>query len=521
MDKKGYILTIDAGTGSGRALLFDLTGRQVAVVQKEWLPKTLPQYPGSQEFDTTANWEILKNCIRRVIEKAKIQSHEILGISATSMREGFILYDNKGHEIWGITNVDVRSHEEVHELSKMGLGKKIYSVGGDWLSIIAPPRLLWLKRHEPQIYEKIDGITMLSDWVLYRLTGNFVTDPSVGASSGMFNLSNRTWSEEIISWCDLPKDIYPPVYEAGTVVGEVKPSAAFETGLKEGTPVVITGADTQLALVGVGAVKPNQYVIVGGTQWQTTVIADKPLIHPGYKPRTLCHSVPGQWMVEGIGFFHGFAMRWFRDAFCQEEKKKAIREGIDPYSIMEEMAQEVPPGSHGLLAIFSNLMDARCWKHATPSFVQFDIFSPEASGKKECIRCLEENAAYVAKGHLKELVNLTGEEPKEITFCGGSSKGFLWPQILSDVLGITVKIPVIKEATCLGSAMFVGVGLGFYSNIEEAKDSVVSWERTYVPNREYNKIYRDYYEKWLSIYPRFLQITEEESLKHMWKAPGI
>ena len=518
--KGRYIVTLDAGTGSGRCLIFDLEGNQIAQAQEEWIPKEIPEYPGSQEFDTKEAWEILCRTIRTAMARGGVKPEEVLAITASSMREGMVLYDKDGNEIWACTNLDARAVDEAIELINSGLAEKIFKIGGDWLNIIDPPRFLWLKKHQPEIFNRIGHMNMLSDWVLFKLSGKIITDPSIGSSSGMFDLAKRTWSDEIINMVGLSKDIFPPVYESGTIIGEVTQQASKDTGLLPGTPVVTGGADTQLALIGVSAVENNRYVVVGGTQWQTAVVTDKPLIDPKFRVRTLCHSMPGFWMTEGIGFYHGFSTRWFRDAFCQLEKEMARQMGVDPYYLLEKLAEQAPPGSNGIIAIFSDVMNARRWKHAAPSFLQFDILSPQTSGKKECYRALEENAAYVSYGNYQVLLELTNTPAEEIVFCGGSSKGFLWPQIMADVYGVRIKVPLVKEATSLGSAMVVGVAMGVYKDFGEAVEKLVRFERVYEPNMENHRIYQEYYKKWREIYPRMLQLVDEGLLKPMWRAPG-
>src|SRR4029077_13193390 len=115
-----------------------------------------------------------------------------------------------------------------------------------------PARLRWIKSHQPEVFEEAAHLNMLADWIAFRLSGEYITDPSIGSSSGMFDLAARTWSPEIIEICELEPGIFPPVLEPGTVVGEVSAAAAADTGLKAGTPVVVGGADTQLGLVGIG-----------------------------------------------------------------------------------------------------------------------------------------------------------------------------------------------------------------------------------------------------------------------------
>jgi autoinducer 2 (AI-2) kinase len=520
MAEDKYILTLDAGTGSGRAVLFDLAGNQLAVSQEEWYPVPLEEYPGSQAFDTEEAWAILVRCIKGALEEAGARPEQVAGITATSMREGFVLYDAQGVELWACTNGDARAADEVVELTERGLGPGLYERGGDWFAISAPPRLLWIKRHQPEVYTRTAHLTMLGDWVLYRLTGEFVTDPTLGSSSGLFDLETRTWSQETIEIFELPQGIYPPVLESGTQMGTVSQEAAQQTGLLAGTPVITSGGDTQLALTGVGAVNPLDYTVVGGSFWQTTVVTSEPVIDPEIRVRALCHTVPGQWMTEGIGFLHGFASRWLRDGFCHRELELAEARGVDAYALLEEMAQEVPPGSHGLIVVFSDLMNAKRWKHAAPSFIQIDIFSPQTCGKKEFFRALEENAAYVSNGHYQMLEALTGATPEQVTFCAGSSKGFLWPQIMADVYGLPMRVPVVKEATALGAAMCVGVGLGEYSDLQDATGRLVRWERFYEPDLANHEIYKEYYQKWRSIYPRMLALVEEGMLEPMWRAPG-
>src|SRR5262249_24111703 len=160
-----------------------------------------------------------------------------------------------------------------------------------------------------------------------------------------------------------------------TVVGSVTAQAAAQTGLRPGTPVVAGGADTQLGLLGAG-VRAGEFTVLAGTFWQNTVLVEKPLIDPAIRLRTLCHVTPGEWMLEGIGFYWSMAMRWYRDAFCDGEVAMARSRGLDPYVVMEEAAARIKPGAGGVYAILSNLMNARKWTHASPSFVQFGLGSP-------------------------------------------------------------------------------------------------------------------------------------------------
>jgi autoinducer 2 (AI-2) kinase len=187
---------------------------------------------------------------------------------------------------------------------------------------------------------------------------------------------------------------------------------------------------------------------------------------------------------------------------------------------MEKKAEKIPPGSNGVHAIFSDVMNARKWKHALPSFVGFDIMKAEGTGKASCIRSIEENAAYTSRGHLEILKNISGYSPDTITFCGGSSKGILWPQITADVLRVRIRIPEIVESTSLGSAMCSGVALGWFSDVKEASQKLVKWKREILPIRENVKAYNEHYTHWRKVYPYLLSIADDGLLPSMWQAPG-
>lgn len=515
-----YTLAIDLGTGSCRAVIFDEGGRQTAIGQREWSHAGLPGFPGSQVFDTSRNWELICTCVREAITRAGIGPQEIAGVSSTSMREGMVLYDAAGHEIWACPNVDSRAGQQADELVRNGAARQIFEQGGDWVSITSPARFLWIREHEPDTFAAIAHVGMLSDWVLYRLTGRFVTDPSSGSSSNLFDLRTRTWSSFSLDLIGVPTSIVPEVLEPGTVVGPVTAAAAEETGLRAGTPVAVGGADTQLGLVGIGVVRPNRLTLVGGSFWQLTVVTDEPLIDPLARVRTLCHAVPGQWMTEGIGFYCGIAMRWYRDAFCDWEKAEAERLGVDPYVVMEQAAATVPPGSNGVLGVFANVMDAKRWVQASPSFLQFNVDDPVGSGRRACIRAIEEQAAYTARGHLAIIEELTGRSFDEVVFTGGAAKGQLWPQIVADVLRIPVKVPVVKESTALGAALCAGVGAGLYRDLAEVAERTVRFERTFEPVAENEVAYDEHYATWAAVYPRILSLSEDRLLRPMWWPAG-
>ena len=517
-----YLLAIDAGTSSGRAVIFDVDGKQVAVGQEEWHHTTEAGVPGSMSFDTRSNWALLTRAIRKAVADAGIDARRIRAVSSTSMREGIVLYDEGGRELWGCANVDARADAEVDRLRAQhpGLEEEFYAASGQTFALGALPRLAWVRDHRPEVYERVRGLSMIGDWALMRLSGEVVSDPSNAGTTGIFSLARRDWAPDMCRRVGLRDDVFPPVAETGTVIGRVSPAAAAETGLSTDTLVVVGGGDVQLGCAALGVVRPGQCAVLGGTFWQELVNMDRPTIDPDMLIRVNPHVVPGLWQAEAIVFMVGFTTRWFRDVFCHEEVRVARERGVDVYEVLEEQARAVPAGSYGILPVFSDVMRYRRWYHAAPSLLNLS-FDPERSSKAAIFRALQENAAVVTAANLERIFAFTGVTSDELVFAGGASKGALWCQILADVTGLRVRVPRVREAPALGAAVAAGVGAGLYASLPEAMDRLVTWDHAYEPDAENHDVYRGVRERWAQAYARQLDLVDAGVTEPMWRAPGV
>ncbi|MEN4053587.1 FGGY family carbohydrate kinase, partial [Sulfurimonas sp. NWX79] len=179
-----YLLAIDAGTGSIRAVLFDTKGNQLAMSQREWTHLEEDGIPNSMSFDFEQNWSLVCSCIQEAIQD--VNADDILALSATSMREGIVLYDADGNELWGVANVDARAADEVKYLKENypGIEEEFYKKSGQTFALGALPRLLWLKNNRPDIYKKVASISMIGDWILAKLSGKIAVDPSNAGTTG-------------------------------------------------------------------------------------------------------------------------------------------------------------------------------------------------------------------------------------------------------------------------------------------------------------------------------------------------
>jgi autoinducer 2 (AI-2) kinase len=518
-----YLMAIDAGTGSVRAVIFDTNGNQIALSQEEWTHLEEEGIPNSMTFDTTKNWGITARCIKNSIKEAGIEAEEILALSATSMREGIVLYDKEGKELWAVANVDARASKEVKYLKEnfKGIEEEFYTLSGQTFALGALPRILWLKNNKPEIYEQVASISMIGDWILAKLSGMIATDPSNGGTTGIFSLEKRNWVADMATQVGIKDDIFPNVLEVGSLMGTVTQYASAETGLSTQTKVVMGGGDVQLGSAGLGVVEKGQVAILGGSFWQQVVNIGSDVKPPkDMGIRVNPHVVEGLSQAEGITFFSGLVMRWFRDAFCEMEKIEAKERGVDTYAILEEKASKVPVGSYGILPIFSDSMKYGKWYHASPSFINLSI-DANICNRASMFRSLQENACIVSAINLKKIEVFTGLTVKEIVFAGGASKGALWSQILADVTGCKVKVPKVTEATALGAVMSAGVGAGVYGSLVEASKELVVWDKEYLPNSLNFDKYNTLQKKWSDVYDAQLTLVDRGLTESMWKAPGL
>ncbi len=518
-----YLMAIDAGTGSVRAVLFNKTGEQIAVAQQEWEHLSEEGVVNSMSFDLNKNWDLITLCIKEAIDKANIKAKDVVAISASSMREGIVLYDEDKKPIWAVANVDARAGDEVRYLKEYypNLEEEFYQISGQTFALGALPRLLWLKRNRASIYERVAYISMISDWILAKLSGIIAVDPSNGGTSGIFSLKKRDWDRSMAKRVGIKEDIFPPTLEPGSILGRVCDEVQKSCGLSLDTLIVMGGGDVQMGTLGLGLIKEGDCAILGGSFWQQIVNINKETKPPkDMSIRINPHVVANLSQAEGITFFSGLVMRWFRDAFCDYEKEIAKERGVDVYQILDEMAKEVEVGSNSIIPIFSDRMKYSKWYHAAPSFINLSL-DPNICNKASMFRSLEENAAIVSAINLQNIESFSNQKIGSLIFAGGASKSILWSQIVADVTGKELKVPKVKEATALGVAMVAGIGAGIYKDFDESVKRCVRIEKTFHPNMDNYKKYQEIAKRWQEVYEVQLSLVDRALTNSMWKAPGV
>ena len=499
--RDGYLLALDAGTGSCRAALFTLDGQPAALARREWSHPAAGGIPGSQSFDPAANWALICACIREVLGSAPGRA-AVRAVGCSSMGGGLVLYGRGGQELWACANGDTRAEREAAVMLADGTAAELYRRGGGWISLSAAPRLAWVRRHEPGVWAAAARLSMIADWMVFRLTGTLATEASIGSTSGLFDLGRRAWSPELLDRCGLESALFPEVAEAGTVIGQVSGGAFSQTGLAPGTPVVAGGLDTALGLAGPRPAVPGGLTVTGGSFWKQTVVAPAPAVEPAGRLRTICHIRPGQWLVEGIGFYAGFALRWLRDRAA--ESRPAGR--TPRYAELEELAAAVPPGAGGLTA---RLVPADAWTWARWQPPLPPRPGAVRAGLGEQARAIQEAAAYSTRRAAGLVSELLGPGAwQEVILTGGAARSRLWPQILADVLGYRVSVPEHTESAARGAAILAGRAAGVLPEDlpedpppgrqpDDAGHAVPGLERATCPSPARQRAYDQLYARWL------------------------
>jgi autoinducer 2 (AI-2) kinase len=429
--------------------------------------------------------------------KGGISKEEIKGVSSTSQRYGALFLDKNGRELYAGPNIDTRG-VFTQGIIEEALGDLVYEITGHAPYLVfIPARLLWFRENKPEIYERISHVLAINDWVLFKLSGAYATEPSTASESLLFDISKVMWSKKILNALEFHEGILPELSRAGEQIGEVTPESSMESGLEKGTQVIVGGPDVECGLLGSKVFEDGE---VGGTLGSTApiqMITSKPLIDPKKRIWSGCHVLPERWTIESNAQMAGLAYRWLRDKIVN------YGEGNISYKEMDEMARNKPIGSGDTYASLGpEIMNIQKMQIVRPGLFLFPppanpVVTPIDMGN--LIRATLENICYAIRGNCDQLAGISGKSIKELKVSGGLATSKLFTQILADILDVPVVVPEIKEGTSFGCTICASVGTGFYNNLIEASKEMVTTEKI-SPIKPNVKVYRSHYRRWLSLY---------------------
>ena len=495
-----FYLVLDAGTGGGRAALFDGRGQLIRRAYRAWTYRTPPgMEPYGKEFEASEFWSLLCQACREAL--SGIDRSRLRAVSSTAMRLGYVFLDKKGRELYAGPNRDARGLEVGIELEEKISEEFTTARTGHWPAwVFAPGRLLWFRLNAAELYERIAHVLMINDWILYRLSGELAVELSAAGDSCLLDIRSRQWSQELLQALDLNPAQFPPLSASGTPLGRVSEAGAGETGIPAGTPVVAGGADSQCGLLAAGVIEPHQVGVVAGTTAPVMAVSEEPRLGPAAKVWTNCHLLPRRWVIESNSGDAGKILRWYVEGHA----------GGD-YTNLLKQAEATPPGSNLVLASLGpmvfNLKDINPGKRAGfifPFPVELEQVNPGA-----VTRSILENVAYALRGNLEQLLPVLGWEPDKVFLTGGMARSRLFAQIVAAVLARPIVLVDCPEASALGAAMAAAVGTGACPDLAAASRAMAPARSIIEPDRGWVSEYKDLRGDWIEQVQKFENPFEE------------
>jgi xylulokinase len=490
--KEDVILAHDIGTTGNKASLYDFSGHLIATCYYPY--ETYYPKPGWVEQRPADWWEAFLVSTKEVISSAGITPSRIAAVSFSGQMMSGVPVDREGMPLQKSTCIwaDHRSQKQAEAIVKKLGWSEFYSTTGAGMEIAIYPiaKILWLMENDPGIYKRTYKFLGVKDVLVKRLTGRFVTDFSEASNTGMFDIHQKKWSNSILKEIGIdPAKLSDEILPASTVVGTVTVAAARETGLNEGTPVVLGGGDVACAALGAGVIREGSvYNYIGSASW-LAVASVKPVLDETMRPFTLCHVVPDMYVVQLAMFCAGVAYNWFKEQLCWLETAYAEHKKADPFEMMNEEAASSVAGANGLIflpdmrpggAPHNNLKTHGALLGLTLSHTRKDVLRAVLEGITFNIRLMSD--AMEAQ---------VGTPFKEMRLIGGGSKSELWRKIEASILNKpVVTLSAQQEANSLGAAITAGVAVGVFESFGQAVDRFIETQATTPPDEKMVETYR-------------------------------
>lgn len=458
-----YIISHDLGTSGNKATLFSTEGKLIKSTVCSYDTHYFNVNWAEQNPEDW--WTAVCNSTKQLLEG--YDPEDVLVISFSGHMMGCLPVNASGtplypHILWA----DTRATEEVEELARRIDTREYFETIGHRLSSsYTLAKIMWLKKHEPEIYAQTHCFLQAKDYIVYRLTGQMMTDVSDASGTAMLNIHTFEWAEPIIALAGIDIKKLPKIMPSTTVAGTVLPKAAAQCGLSQKTQVVIGGGDGSCASLGAGSIAQGKtYSCLGTSAWIATT-SDKPLLDEKMVLTNWAHVVPGHVAVIGTMQAAGASFSWLKNNLCAEESIQAKAQGGNVYDRINEAIASVPAGSNGLLFL-PYLMGERSprWNvDAKGCFLGLKMTNTRA----DMMRSVIEGIGYNLRVILKAMLD-NGVAVERIDLVGGMAKGEIERHIFADIWKRPVALlNYIEEAGAIGAAVIGGVGIGVFNSFEE------------------------------------------------------
>ncbi|MDA2978325.1 MAG: xylulokinase [Actinomycetota bacterium] len=481
-----YFLGIDSSTTATKALLIDEVGTVVSVGRSHYSFET--PHPLWSEQSPDLWWDGAVSAIGSAFGAGGISPSDVVGIGLTGQMHGLVMLDGDGNVLRdAILWNDQRTQAECDEIrDRVGRNRLIQITGNDALTGFTAPKILWVRNHEPDVYDQTRHVLLPKDFVRLRLTGEYATDKAGGSGTILFDLAARDWSDEVVGALGIDHSWLPKTFEGSAVTGGVSAEASQATGIPAGVPVFGGAGDQAANAVGVGAVVPGLLAMSIGTSGVVFGSTDHPAVEPEGRLHAFCHAVPDMWHLMGVMLSAAGSYKWLREALAPHAS----------FAELDQLASTVEAGSEGL--IFLPYLSGERTPHPDPlargAFVGLTVRHTLA----HMARAVLEGVAF----GLRDSVDLMREAGAvgEIRASGGGSSSPLWVQIISDVSGVPISVVGTSEGAAHGAAMLAAVGAGAFSDCAQAAAGAVKIDRVVEPSAD-QSTYEGAHGTFKSLYP--------------------
>jgi len=495
-----YVLGVDAGTESFRAGVFDEEGRCLGFGVSP--NPTAFRHPGwaEQRLD---DWDrALVESIREALRLCRVDPGEVVGIGIDGTSCTVVLLDEQGRPLRdALMWMDIRAIAEAAEIAATGDPALKYvgfgNVSPEWF----PCKLLWLKRHEGDLYRRAATIFEQTDWLALRLTGERTVNIDTLSIRWFYNSHDGGLPLSLyrrIGLEDIFEKIPTRVVKIGEVVGGLSREMAEKTSLPAGIPVAGGGADALLGVVGVNALEPGKLALITGSSQLQVAIADREIHVKGLFGSFPDAIVDGREVIEAGQISTGSVMRWFTTNFVGAEiGARAQAQKRSVFDVLGDEAAHISPGSDGIVVLEHWQGNRTPWTDPASRGVIRGLSLSHTPA--HLYRAIMEGIVYGTEVIIEQMEE-AGVEIKEIIACGGATLSDLWMQIHADVTGKPITIPEEQQAVALGSAIAAAVAAGLFPTIEVAASRMVRTERVFHPDEKAHLHYREYVRQYVATY---------------------
>jgi xylulokinase len=491
-----YLLGIDIGTSATKTLLADARGRVLCAAAAEY-PCQAPR-PAWSEQEPELWIRAAARTVRQVLGRAP--RGRVLALGLSGQMHGSVFIDRAGRVLRpAILWNDQRTAAECAEITSRagGLPQLLRLVSNPALAGFTAPKILWVRRHEPRLFERAAKVLLPKDYVRYRLTGELATEVSDASGTLLLDVRRRRWCRPLMEKLEIDPDLMPRCYESPEVTGELSAAGARLLGLPRGIPVVGGGGDNAAGAVGNGIVRRGLVSASIGTSGVVFAHAEEPQMDPLGRVHTFCTTVPGKWHVMGVVLAAGGSLQWYRNTLGERYLAEAARRKVDPYELITAEAARAPLGSRGLY--FLPYLTGERTPHGDPDARGCWVGLSNMHGRAELARSVMEGITYAMRDSL-EIIRQMGVPVGEIRATGGGARSRFWRQMQADVYGQAVWTINASEGPAYGAALLAGVGAGVWSSVPEASAAAVRTTSRTAPNRKSRAGYEARYPQFRRLY---------------------